>query len=51
MRDQGVVTGPEAGVNKYYSIADDRIVEAMETMREVLLEQLADNAAVSEHND
>lgn len=50
MRDQGVVTRREAGVNKYYSIADDRIVEAMDTMREVLLDQLADNAAVSEHD-
>lgn len=50
MRDQGVVTRREAGLNKYYSIADKRIVEGMNTMREVLLDQLADDAAVSEQN-
>jgi ArsR family transcriptional regulator len=48
MRDQGVVTKREAGLNNYYSIADARIVEGMNTMREVLLDQLADDAAVSE---
>jgi ArsR family transcriptional regulator len=48
MRDQGVVTKRDAGLNNYYAIADDRIVEAMNTMREVLLDRLADDAAVSE---
>lgn len=50
MRDQGVVTRREAGLNKYYSIADERIVEGMNTMREVLLDRLADDVAVSEQN-
>lgn len=51
MRDQGVVTKRDAGLNNYYSIADDRIVDGMNTMREVLLDQLADDAAVSERPD
>jgi len=48
MRDQGVVTKRDAGLNNYYTIADERIIDGMNTMREVLLDQLADNAAVSE---
>jgi DNA-binding transcriptional ArsR family regulator len=51
MRDQGVVTRRDAGLNNYYSIADERIVDGMNTMREVLLDQLADDAAVSERTD
>ncbi|MGB9965161.1 ArsR/SmtB family transcription factor [Halobacterium hubeiense] len=47
MRDQGVVTKRDEGRNNYYGIADDRIIDAMTTMREVLLDQLADDAAVS----
>lgn len=47
MRDQGVVTKRDAGLKNYYSIADDRIVDGMETMREVLLDQLADDIALS----
>jgi len=48
MRDQGVVTKRDAGLNNYYTIADERIVEGMNTMCAVLLDQLADDAAVSE---
>lgn len=48
MRDQGVVTKRDAGLNNYYEIADERIVDGMNVMREVLLDQLADDAAVSE---
>jgi len=48
MRDQGVVTKRDAGLNNYYTIADERIVEGMNTMRDVLLDQLADDAAVSD---
>jgi ArsR family transcriptional regulator len=51
MRDQGVVTKREAGLNNYYDIADERIVDGMNVMREVLLDQLADGAAVSERTD
>jgi len=51
MRDQGVVTKRDAGLNNYYAIADERIVEGMNTMREVLLDQLADDAAVSERTN
>lgn len=51
MRDQGVVTKREAGLNNYYDIADERIVDGMNVMREVLLDQLADDAAISERTD
>lgn len=51
MRDQGVVTKREAGLNNYYSISDERIVDGMNTMREVLLDRLADDAAVSDRRD
>jgi DNA-binding transcriptional ArsR family regulator len=51
MRDQGVVTKREAGLNNYYSISDERIIDGMNTMREVLLDRLADDAAVSERTD
>lgn len=50
MRDQGVVTRRDAGLNNYYEIADERIVDGMETMRDVLLDQLADDASVSDQN-
>lgn len=48
MRDQGVVTKEDAGMRNYYRIADDRIIEGMETMREVLLDRLADDAAITD---
>lgn len=50
MRDQGVVTKRDAGVENRYSIADDRIIAGMETMREVLLDRLADESAVAHEN-
>jgi DNA-binding transcriptional ArsR family regulator len=51
MREQGVVAKRDAGLSNYYSITDDRIVEGMNTMREVLLDRLSDEAAVSERQD
>lgn len=48
MRDQGVVTKRDAGLSNYYSIADERIVEGMETMRAVLIDQLTDERAMAE---
>ncbi len=38
MRNQGVVTKRDAGLNNFYTIADERIVEGMNTIRDVLLD-------------
>lgn len=48
MRDQGVVTREDAGMKNYYEIADERIIEGMATMRAVMLDRLADDAAISD---
>ena len=39
MRDQGIVTRNRDGVNNYYSIADERIVDGIGTIREVVRER------------
>jgi DNA-binding transcriptional ArsR family regulator len=51
MRDHGVVTKRDAGLNNSDSLADEQIADGMETMREVLLDKLAGSAAVSEQTD
>ncbi|MEF8907419.1 MAG: metalloregulator ArsR/SmtB family transcription factor [Haloarculaceae archaeon] len=50
MREQGVVSKRGAGLNNYYSVADDRIVDGMNTMREVLLDRMGDDVVISEQN-
>ena len=40
MRDRGMVTRERDGVNNYYAIADDRIIDGVETIREVVREQV-----------
>jgi len=40
MRDRGAVRKREDGVYNYYVLADDRIAEGMNTMRDVLVDQL-----------
>ncbi|MCU4716739.1 ArsR/SmtB family transcription factor [Halapricum hydrolyticum] len=40
MRDRGMVVRERDGVNNYYSVADERIVEGVETIREVVREQV-----------
>lgn len=39
MRDKGIVSRRRDGVKNYYSLTDERILEAMETMREILIER------------
>lgn len=41
LRDRGVVMTRREGVNIYYRLADPKIIQACDLMREVLLEQLA----------
>lgn len=40
MRDQGIVEKRDAGSQRYYAITDDRIIDGMSIMREVLLDQI-----------
>lgn len=47
MRDQDVVDRRKEGVRSYYSIADQRIEEGMETMREVLLDRIEEDVRAS----
>ncbi len=41
LRDKGVVMTRREGVNVYYRVADPRIIQACNLMRDVLFEQLA----------
>ncbi|MFW6018120.1 MAG: ArsR/SmtB family transcription factor [Halapricum sp.] len=40
MRDRGIVIRERDGVNNYYAVADDRIVDGVETIRAVVREQV-----------
>lgn len=40
MRDRGIVTRERDGVNSYYAVADERIVDGVETIRTVVREQV-----------
>lgn len=44
MRDRGAVEKREDGVYSYYALTDDRIAQGMNTMRDVLLDQLERDA-------
>ncbi len=41
LRQRKIVTTRREGVNVYYALANPKILQAFDTMREVLLEQLA----------
>lgn len=43
MRDKGVVTNRPEGNRSYYSIRDERLLEASNTIREVLLDTLEED--------
>ncbi|MFW6385047.1 MAG: ArsR/SmtB family transcription factor [Halodesulfurarchaeum sp.] len=40
MREKGVVTRRKDGVRSFYSLADDRFKQGMDTMRSVLLDRM-----------
>jgi len=40
LRQQGVLTARRAGMNIYYSIADKRIIEACDLIREIINERI-----------
>jgi len=48
LRDKGVVMTRREGVNVYYRVADSRIIQACDLMREVLFEQLARSGQLAE---
>jgi DNA-binding transcriptional ArsR family regulator len=48
LRDKGVVMTRREGVNIYYQVADSRIIQACDLMREVLFEQLARSGQLAE---
>lgn len=39
MREKGIVARRRDGVQNFYSITDERIVDGMETIREILIER------------
>jgi ArsR family transcriptional regulator len=41
LRDQNLVTAERRGAYVYYSLADDRVIEALDIMRNVLTDTLA----------
>lgn len=43
MRDKGVVTKRSEGNKSYYSIRDERLIEASNTIRQVLLDTLEED--------
>jgi ArsR family transcriptional regulator len=42
MRDKGIVVSQREGVNIYYRIANPKVIQACELMREVLVERLVE---------
>jgi len=47
LRSRGMINARREAVNIYYSIANPKIIEACDLLREVLLEQLAVNAEMA----
>lgn len=47
LRQRRIVDTRREGVNIYYNITDQRIVQACQLLRDVLLEQLAKNAVLA----
>lgn len=48
LRDKGVVMSRREGVNIYYQVADSRIIQACDLMRDVLFGQLARSGQLAE---
>jgi ArsR family transcriptional regulator len=48
LRDQRLVRGERDGVSVRYTLADDRVISALDTMRAVLLGGLAEQAGLAE---
>jgi DNA-binding transcriptional ArsR family regulator len=48
LRERGMATATREGANVVYSLADKRVIKALDLMREVLAEQLAQRAQLAE---
>jgi len=48
LRERSMVTGEREGVNIYYSLADHRVIEALDLLREVLAQILAQRKVLAE---
>jgi len=48
LRDRGLVVTQREGTNIYYSLADDRITQALELLRTILLQVLSKQASIAE---
>ncbi len=48
LRDRGMVVARRQGANIYYSLGDDRIIRALDLLREVLAEDLSKQRALAE---
>jgi DNA-binding transcriptional ArsR family regulator len=48
LRERGLVTSQRDGTSVYYSIADGRIIQALDTLRAVLADRLQNQAGLIE---
>ncbi len=48
LRDKGIVMTRRKGVNIYYQVAEPKIIQACDLMRDVLLDQLVQSAELAE---
>jgi len=51
MRQRGIVTIRKHGANVYYKVANPKIIQACDLIREVLFEQLAEAKILTEKYD
>jgi ArsR family transcriptional regulator len=49
LRERGLVDVTREGTSAYYELADERIIDAMDTMRAILADMLAQRASVIEN--
>ncbi len=48
MRERGILTASRDGLNVYYRVANPKVIQACDLMRQVLLEQLAAMGALAQ---
>ena len=48
MRERGIVMARREGLNVYYQVANPKVIQACDLMRQVLLEQLAAKGALAQ---
>jgi len=48
LRERGMATATREGANVVYTLADKRVIKALDLMREVLADQLAQRAQLAE---